>query len=265
MPGRQVVSGLRTGPGQSYVSSFSKWESRASVRTKRRRRLEAGESDLLYFPPELVPITGSTLIRCLPPGAVEEILIQRLYQYMQFTVELEQTVVIPVATMLSRGISGFDLPVVMRADAFKIVTDEAWHAQCAFDMLSQIREATQVEPHLPARPQFISRLADLAVHLDSETHTCRDILFCIISETLISSILSDIPQDTRLHGAVRAVIADHAEDEGKHHAYFHALLEYFWPSLTVDQQRELGRQIPMLIRIFLEPDYGALSGALSAI
>src|ERR687886_110138 len=43
------------------------------------------------------------------------------------------------------------------------------------------------------------------------------VFFTVVSETLISAILSDIPHDQRVVGAVRAVIADHAEDEGRHH------------------------------------------------
>jgi hypothetical protein len=79
-----------------------------------------------------------------------------------------------------------------------------------------------------------------------------------VSETLVSSILTDLPHDRRLPQAVRDVVADHAEDEGKHHAYFRSLLPYLWAALGHDERQQIGPLVPELINVFLRPDYPAI-------
>jgi hypothetical protein len=85
------------------------------------------------------------------------------------------------------------------------------------------------------------------------------VFFTIVSETLISAILSDIPQDERVLTAVRELVADHAEDEGRHHAFFSSFFGCVWPQLTRVQRRLLGPLLPELVLAFLEPDFAALA------
>jgi hypothetical protein len=54
------------------------------------------------------------------------------------------------------------------------------------------------------------------------------------------------------------MVADHAEDEGRHHAYFASLLELIWPRMTCRQQAMIGPLLPELILAFLEPDRAAI-------
>ncbi|WP_203821846.1 diiron oxygenase [Paractinoplanes ferrugineus] len=245
-----------------YRSAFERWEKRAGVRVKPRREMAADEPSDTYFPPELVPAAGHPLVVARGPAAPKRILTSRLFQYLHFTTELEATAVIPVTIDISLGRSGLHLPVRMLRDAFCITTDEAWHAQFSNDLMEQVSEHTGVPIALPARPQFIDRLAKVRHDLDGEIRGSASIAFSVVSETLISAILSDLPKDPRLPRVVRSVVADHAEDEGRHHAYFHCLLGEFWTALSTAQRRELGPVFPDLIRIFLEPDYRAVSYAL---
>ncbi|MEV7519287.1 diiron oxygenase [Streptomyces sp. NPDC091371] len=160
------------------------------------RALEAdGE---LFFSPELVPAFSHPLLQRAEPHVREAVLIHRLYEYLRFTIDLEQSAVIPVTGHISRGMSGLDLPEPMRADAFKIVTDEAWHAQFTYEILSQVRARTGVAPALPEAPTFTSELARIHEALPHEIRGLDEMLFAIVSETLISSVLEDLPQDERL-------------------------------------------------------------------
>ena len=70
-----------------------------------------------------------------------------LYRYLDFTTELE----LDVINTVSKDIAGLgrldlELPDVMRADAFKLCTDEAHHAYFSDDIKRQVVQATGVAP-----------------------------------------------------------------------------------------------------------------------
>ncbi|MFV2013697.1 MULTISPECIES: diiron oxygenase [unclassified Micromonospora] len=244
----------------AYDTRFGRWNERASVRRKAQPSLE-GDGEL-YFPPELVPMLSHPLVTALGPAAIERLLVRRLYDYLSFTVELEELAVMPVAMRISRGRSGLDLPGPMRADAFKIVTDEAWHAQVSFGLVKEVEQLTSVPYESVRLPAFIDRLDAIQRRLPTELRGAEGLLFTVVSETLISRLLSDLPQDHRLPTAVRVFVRDHAEDEGRHHAYFRSLLQHVWPSSGPSAQRQIGPWIPELIFAFLEPDYELMGRGL---
>lgn len=129
--------------GPEYVSRFDRWDDLASVRRRPRRPFAAAEPEL-YFPPELYPVVRHPLVTAKGSTVVNDLLLQRLYDYLEFTTELETLAVIPVATKISRGRSGLVLSGRMRSDAYKIVTDEAWHAQFSHEFVCEIEAETRV-------------------------------------------------------------------------------------------------------------------------
>ncbi|USX56196.1 diiron oxygenase [Lentzea sp. HUAS12] len=246
-------------PVTVYASRYERWEDLASVRRKPRRDYVPGEetSDL-FFPPELYPVVLHPLVAAKGEVVVKALLLCRLYDYLDFTTELENLAVIPVATKISRGRSGLVLPPQMKADAFKIVTDEAWHAQFSHDFARQIEAGTTIPYQVPehaAAPSFLRRLDEVREELPHDIRGVESLLFAIVSETLISGILSDIPRDERLPGSVRELVRDHAADEGRHHQYFRTLLKHLWPALTPREQQAIGPHVPAVVDAFLEPDY----------
>jgi P-aminobenzoate N-oxygenase AurF len=249
--------------GFAYETKFKLWESRAAVRAKPRRVLdEEREVGKLFFPPELVPVAGHPLVRAGGTAAVEEVLLQRLHVYLDFTAELEQMAINPVTQRISRRKVGFEVPEAMVEDAYKICTDEAWHAQFSDDLQRQLVEATRVQPTIPSEPQFFQRLRAMEAEAPPEIRGLPSVFFTIVSETLISAILSDIPHDERVFTAVRELVEDHAEDEGRHHAFFSKFFGCVWPQLTTRQRRLVGPLLPRLVLAFLEPDYAALGAIL---
>jgi hypothetical protein len=233
-------------------------------RPNRAERLEP-DGRFLPFPPELAPVAGHPLVTARGPEAVHRVLLHALYQYLHFTTELEALAVIPVVSKISRDRSGLALPARMRADAFKILTDEAWHAQFSDDMLRRLEEQSRVARRLPEVPQFVERLDAVRERLEPGLRGMEALLFSIISETLISAILGGLPRDTRLPPAVRELVRDHAEDEGRHHAYFRQVLRAFWPALSARERQAIGPLIPATVLAFLEPDYRATGLALRDI
>jgi hypothetical protein len=241
-----------------YASRYERWGDLASVRRRPRRDFRTSETDL-FFPPELYPVALHPLVTAKGETVVKALLLCRLYDYLDFTVDLENYAVIPVAAKISRGRSGLILPEQMMADAYKIVTDEAWHAQFSYDFARQIADRTVIARAAPRDtgiPAFIARLDEIRDRLPPEIRGVEALLFAIISETLISGILSDIPRDNRLPHSVRELVRDHAADEGRHHIYFRSVLEHLWPALTPRERLAIGPQIPAAVYAFLEPDYG---------
>ncbi|GAA4597861.1 hypothetical protein BJY16_002504 [Actinoplanes octamycinicus] len=240
----------------AYSSRYERWEDLSSVRRRPRRDFRPASD--LFFPPELHPVVLHPLVAAKGEAVVKALLLCRLYDYLDFTVDLETYAVIPVAAQISRGRSGLILPEQMMADAYKIVTDEAWHAQFSYDFARQIADSTRI-PRAAAgdagMPAFIKRLDEMREDLPPEVRGLEALLFAIVSETLISGILSDIPRDDRLPGSVRELVRDHAADEGRHHVYFRSLLEHLWPALTPHERRAIGPQVPAAVYAFLEPDY----------
>jgi len=253
------------GIAEAAASVFKSWDARASVRTKPRRRIWDDEPrEHVYFTPELVPVAQHPLVRGLGAETVDRVLIQQLHTYLEFTSELEHGAVNPVAAMISRRRSGFDLPETMVEDAYKIYTDEAWHAQFSDDLQRQVAAKTGVGPSVFEQPNFFRKLQGFQHGLAADEQRLVMIFFTIVSETLISAILSGIPSDRRVVTAVRELVADHAQDEGRHSAYFARLLEFTWPRLDKAQRALIGPLLPEMIVAFLEPDFLAIAGNLRA-
>jgi hypothetical protein len=243
-----------------YQSRFGNWQARASVRTKPLRILDEHLDGKLFFPTELVPgIAHPALQAAAEPGLVDRILMHRLHAYLTFTSDLEQLVVNPVTQQISRGRLGFNLPTRMLRDANKICTDEAWHALFSDDLADQIVLATGEPPIILPTPRFLLDLDRLSADEDSEINGLTAVFFTVVSETLISGILCGIPHDRRVISAVRETVADHAEDEGRHHAFFTQFFEYAWHQLGNRQRARIGVLLPEFIVAFLGPDVGTLS------
>jgi len=255
-----------------YRSKFTGWEERSSVRTKPRRLLAEPAEQGLYFPPEAVPFLDHALVTALEDqrpssdrSVRDEILMQRLHVYLDFTAELEQRAVNPICATISRRRSGFDFPPGMIQDAHKIYTDEAWHAQFSDDMQRQIVTRSGVQPVLPPTPAFMRRLASAEAGTPDDARGLNPLFFTIVSETLISAILTDIPRDERLDGGVRELVADHAADERVHHAYFVRVLKQVWHQMRPRQRVAVGSHVAEFIRAFLDPDYDAQARILRSV
>jgi hypothetical protein len=240
-----------------YRTPFASWFERSSVRQAPRRLLTEGE-DKHAFSPDLVPLARHELVRALPGDVFEQVLTQHLYRYLDFTTKLEHLVVNRTVLGIAHQTVGVELPEEMVFDAYKIYCDEAYHAVFSADLLRQVRARTGIEPRLAAEPYFTTRLRQLQDTLAPELKPLAELLFVVCSETLISATLAEVPDDPRVHAAVRDTIRDHAQDEGRHHAYFATFLKYLWRQLDPAVRRELGPLLPDLVLAFLHPDLPAV-------
>jgi hypothetical protein len=250
--------------GFVYNNKLDSWDQQASVRVKPHRMfIEEEAIGKIYFPPELVPVSSHRMVSTLGDEAIRQILVQRLYSYLGFTAQLEHDVVNHVTKLIAQRKLGIDFPWEMVLDAHKIYCDEAYHALFSVDLAHQIELATGVKPRLVGQSSCLTRLQKIVATVPQDLRPLAEVFFTIVSETLITSILSDIPKDKRVMQTVREVVADHAEDEGRHHAYFSKVLEYLWPLLGQRERKEIGPLLPQFMLAFLEPDYQAVECELS--
>ncbi|MDR3637446.1 MAG: diiron oxygenase [Isosphaeraceae bacterium] len=248
------------------VRKLQNWDAKASVRVKPRRMLLDEEAiGRVYFSPELVPIAQHPEVVALGPEAVRAMQVQHLYRYLDFTTQLELEVVNSACRDIALGKIRAAFPDVMREDAFKLCTDEAHHAYFSDDMKRQVAGATGIRPAELETPRFLERLRALQDELPIGLRPMAELLFTVVSETLISSILCQIPKDKRVVSAVRHIVADHAEDEGRHSAYFAQLFGYLWPQLSAYEQALLGPQLPHYVLAFLSPDHAAIRRSLESL
>jgi P-aminobenzoate N-oxygenase AurF len=241
-----------------YRSPFRNWHDRASVRRAPRRTLQDGEDTGHFFSPELVPVARHSLIRALPPADFETILIRHLHRYLEFTAQLEYLVVNRTIAGIAHGSVGVEVPEDMRHDALKMYCDEAYHALFSVDLACQVTRRTGIK-RLAARPFFVTRLDQILADLAAAERGLAELLFVIISETLISASLAEVPSGQDVASAVRETIQDHAVDEARHHAFFAMFLRMLWGQLTAGERKQAGLLVPQMIDAFLHPDIRAIA------
>lgn len=259
------MNGISThSPRTTHRWNLSDWDQRSTIRAHPRRVL-AAEDDCgkLYFAPELAPVSQHPHIATLGPPVVNRVLVGHLYRYLDFTAHLEHQVVNVVASRIALGKTGFDLPQDMMHDAYKLYCDEAYHALFSADLKRQVEAVTGIASARPRVPRALEQLRATQLAAPRELRSLIKLFFVIVSETLISATLIQIPRDGRVVSAVRHIVADHAEDEGRHHAYFASLLEMIWPRMTPRQQACIGPLLPRFILAFLEPDMAAIRSELT--
>ncbi|WP_345942367.1 diiron oxygenase [Streptomyces sp. SID2888] len=185
-------------------------------------------------------------MEALPSDRFEEVLVQHLYRYLDFTARLEYIVVNRTVLGIAHGSIDVELPEEMRFDAYKIYCDEAYHTLFSVDLSRQVQQRTGIVPRPLDEPYFLVRLRQILEELPDEHRALAEMLFVIVSETLISSTLAEIPERPDVVAAVRGTTRDHALDEGRPHAYFAAFLRYLWGQLSpagVSTGRACGRRV----------------------
>lgn len=245
-----------------YTSVISNWDAKSAVRTKPRRLLLEEDCNGFFFSAHLTPETSHPLVLSRGQDYASQLLTHRLYSYLEFTTILEQEIVNPVVLRLSRDDFGLTLPDAMRFDAYRIYCDEAYHALFSADIKMQVQNTTRI-PHIRSTDPMFARAIRLAREaLPSNVRTLIEFCATVVSETLISGSLTQIPQDQDVVSFVREAIADHAADERTHHAYFTKAFEIAWPQIDSTTQCLIAPYFADFILGFLAPDSDGQRDAL---
>src|SRR2546421_12200 len=114
----------------------------------------------------------------------------------------------------SRKLSNWDTKASVRVKPRRILLQDEEEMEKVFfshDVKRQVFAATSLVPDFHGSPRFLRQLRALQRDLPRELNLLSELLFTVVSETLISTILAQIPKDDRVVTAVRNIVADHAE------------------------------------------------------
>ncbi|WP_448317094.1 diiron oxygenase [Streptomyces sp. CO7] len=242
------------------------WYESAGVRSGPRRMLEEDrEVGLKVFPEALVPHLHHEGLADLPEEGRSALLTQHFYTYMLFTSHLETKVVNRGAAMVAHGEVDIDVGPESRLDAFKIYSDEAYHALFSMDVVQQVEKVT-------ATPVLPYDFAPRAARLDRTAHrflpehgTLAHLLQVVAFETVVTRFLARIPRDETVFRVVREVVGDHVRDEVHHHAYFTRFFKELWAGLSPSLRVKVACSMPHFVDDCLRPDLAPVRAALLSV
>lgn len=251
-------------PDNSGSILAATWDRRASVRSAPRRIAEQDTSDM--FPPELVPVLSTTTAEKLDPSTTRSIATNHLFRYLNFTVLLETVVVNQTLLNIYLRRTGVPVSDELRRDALRMYTDEAYHTLAAADIALQVEQVTGLRNVTEGEidREFLKRLSRIIEETPAIPPALIQLVFVIISETLISGSLSDISSHTSVNLGVRQVIEDHAKDEGRHHLFFHRYLQILWANLSNGERLGIAKVVPELIHAFFAPEIESVRAELGS-
>jgi hypothetical protein len=241
------------------------WYEKAGVRGHLRRILdEDRETGLTLFPESQIPYLRHEGLADLSPVTRQALVARHLYQYLMFTVHLETKAVNRGVAMVAHGEVDFTVDPETRLDAFKIYCDEGYHALYSLDIIQQI-EATTGIAALPYDFQpRLDRLDRTGDRFLPEHPALAKLLQVVVFETVVTSILSDVPRDPTVYRVVREVVGDHARDEAHHHAFFVTFFRELWANLPASLRRDVARSLPHFVDDCLRPDLAPIRASLHA-
>ncbi|MFF8789083.1 diiron oxygenase [Streptomyces sp. NPDC015125] len=244
-------------------SPLNQWYEKAGVRRDPRRVIgEDLESGKTLFPEAMIPYVDHPLVRALGPDERFRIVARHLYQYLHFTMHFETSVVNRATERIANGTSGLGVTTGMRLDAYKIYCDEAYHALYSLDIIEQVRGATDIDVPAYDFTPFLGQLDGIGEQVMPGEPLLTQLLQVVVFETLVTSILKDVPKDPRVVTTVRDVVRDHAEDEGRHHAYFSGFFKELWTDLDPGLRERSARCLPELVLRSLAPDLAPVRNSL---
>jgi hypothetical protein len=196
------------------------------------------------------------------PAVLREALMHQLFSYLHFTDRLEHEVVNNVVRKIAVGFPGLPVPEETRLDAYKIYCDEAYHSLFSADFMFQLAAESGFQFDAGAGHPALDYFHSATMAAGPEAREWFALFFVACSETLLSGSLVRIPQAENVIPAVREMVADHAEDEFRHHAFFARLCKNGWPQMPRSLQVRIGCALPCFILRFLSPDYPSIQAFL---
>lgn len=233
------------------VRAFDAWDTRAWVRRCSTASAPQGDG-AEFFPARLVPHLGHPAVLAATPAQRTYLAAQHLYQWLNFTVDFEVSVVNRAAATMANGTCGVRLPEAAAATAYKIYVDEGFHSLESLRVLRQVEASSGIGALPYDFSRFLRRLDAVGAGQPGDQRLVR-LLQVVVFETLITAILADIPNDHRVLPVVRQVVADHAIDERRHHAYFAAFFRELWANLGPPARKVTALLLAPLVLESLQP------------
>lgn len=255
-----------------YQKYFNSWDKMSSVRSKPntysmlQENLDCELNEKRWFIPDGVPVLDHPLLKELEREKEQYVLGRFLLQFLEYGTILEHEFVNTILAEMALGESGIPLPDRMRIDAFKIYTDEAYHACFNMEATQQIRNyiGMSVDDAWPLQNSRLVGLRKLIPKNKSRENFLVRFGIVVASETIAPKELSETMKGIVIE-PIYNLFVDHAEDEKKHCMYFAALFEHVWNYLSYDEKKYLGMIFPKILKSFVDINKIALYDALDKV
>jgi hypothetical protein len=234
------------------AQAFASWYDRAGVRSNPRRFADVEDIDKSFFKEDLVPHLRHHRIDPDDHKLRRYLIAQHLYQWLQFTMHFEVAVVNRATQRIADGTSGLELASETRLTAYRILVDECYHSLYSIDVVEQLQSMSGIAA-LPYDFSPFLRGLDAVGEEKPEHRRLIQLLQVVVFETLITSILADIPDDESVITVVRDIVRDHAFDERRHHAFFASFFPYLWGQLDPATRQQMAMYLPTIILRSLQP------------
>lgn len=254
----------------NYQTHMDQWNEISAVRTKENLYnystiTDKALKDRDWFLESAYPILSHPLLASLEKKEKQYLLGFFLLSFLEYTTVLEHEFVNSVTVEIAQNFYGDILPERMRIDAYKIYTDEAYHAYFTFEGACQIREylniTRKIGPFLHTR---LTKLRDLIQNAKKEDQFLVRLGLVTISETVIAKEIHQQMQGIVIEPTYH-MFRDHLLDESRHGLYFSTLFKIIWPQLSKREQETLGFYLPKILSAYAEPNLIELEEGLSAL
>ena len=223
------------------------WFQKASVRDSSVIIFNA-ESELPFFPVEMLPMCHHPLIKDGAPAAKDYLLLQSCYKYLQEICITETDVVNPASLKIAYEEAPVKLDKQLHADAFSIITDEAFHSYVARTFMLQIEEHTGVAPlKLPRGNEVTKAIARIKSEISADMQDDFELVATCISENVFTDEIIEVSRMKDVNESFHKVMVDHARDEGRHAGYFIRVMRAYWEQASDIKKQALSMIIPKFI------------------
>ncbi|TKJ63606.1 aminobenzoate oxygenase [Pseudomonas sp. CFBP13508] len=236
-----------------YQSFADAWESRATIRTRPRRRLE--DDQRLIYPLSRQPLVLSETFLRECPEQRDFALVQTLYKFINDVVIFETEIVDKTARSIAKNRFAVAFPFACRYDAMTVVVDEDYHALVAMDFMQQTVALTGIEPiQLPDEIE-LSRAIPAAVALAPKHLRSAVELICVaIAENTVTGDVAAFARDDSVKPSIKGLMADHLLDEGRHSSFWARMVRIYWHTASDADRETIAQILPVFIGHYLTND-----------
>ena len=228
-----------------YKKTKKDWDKFSSVRSSNNNydlKIEELENKerLSWHLSESCEILQHQDLKSLTEDKKKFIMGVQLLEYVEKTTLFEVEYVNKVANDLALSKLKFNLPDELKVDAFKIYTDEGYHAHFSKKMSNEIKSFYKIEDDLnPYINNFFQRIDGIGSKFDKKYKYLSELSSTIVSETTIVQDMSEQMKGV-VYAPIREMFKDHIIDETFHSNYFTTLIKILWPQMSIEEKEIMG-------------------------
>ena len=237
----------------AYHSFAATWDDRATIRTRPRRHVE--NDDKLFFPLSRQPLVLSATFQQECAHALEFVLVQSLYKFINDVVIFETEIVDNTARRIAKNLFAISFPPACRYDAMTVVVDEAYHALVAIDFMQQTIALTGLHPlELPNEIELSQAIPMALVQAPAYLHDAVELICVAISENTVTHDVAAFAKDATLKNSIKGLMADHLLDEGRHSVFWTQLVRLYWQTASEEDRCLIASVLPVFLSHYLVND-----------